>query len=429
MAPSILFLIVDCLRADRASAQADLANEGFLARLLRTGYSFTNAVTVTPTTTPAVASMLTGCYPFEHGVRGLSGFTLPAEIPTLARSLRELGYRTEAYASGPLRPELKLFEEFDHYEWVRPKLVTLHGAGAELLTSRIRELDRNQRPWFLLYHIWDLHEKRRIPPGFSGSSLSRTLYDRALAALDERLTALLPPDVLDGTIICLVGDHGENLNLEPRGRFGSAIGRLLWWKPTRGLLQPIAKKAIARGARSRSKRLLRLAPRALFTHGHHLLDPLLRVPLVLAGGGLPIGASSVLVTHTDLAPALVSLAGGWFGGGVGAQPLSYDGSGDPERRVFLETAWVTALPGVRQIGLRTHRWKYFELADGEAPALFDLESDPRERRNVVDRFPEVASALGGEVHAAFAAERLGDRMSDEHRDLVERRLMDLGYFN
>jgi hypothetical protein len=97
--------------------------------------------------------------------------------------------------------------------------------------------------------------------------------------------------------------------------------------------------------------------------------------------------------------------------------------------VILETAWVTALPGLRQIGVRTLRWKYFELADGGAPALFDLENDPRERRNVVNHLPEVASALQAELHSAFAAGRVGDRMADADREIVEQRLKDLGYFN
>src|SRR5919198_4317975 len=101
MTPAILFLIVDCLRADRAFAQARLAPEGFLGRLVGRGRSFTNAVTVTPTTTPAVASMLTGCYPFEHGLRGLAGYTLPDDVLTLASALSELGYRTEAHVTGP----------------------------------------------------------------------------------------------------------------------------------------------------------------------------------------------------------------------------------------------------------------------------------------------------------------------------------------
>ena len=82
--PPILLLIVDCLRADRAFAQARLSPNGFLGRLVRRGHTFTSAVTVTPTTTPAVATMLTGLYPFEHGVRDHSGYRVKPGTATLA---------------------------------------------------------------------------------------------------------------------------------------------------------------------------------------------------------------------------------------------------------------------------------------------------------------------------------------------------------
>ena len=74
--PSILLLIVDCLRADRAFAQARLAPDGYFGRLCERGFSFTNAVTVAPTTTPAVATMVTGLYPFEQGRQPVEEFVI-----------------------------------------------------------------------------------------------------------------------------------------------------------------------------------------------------------------------------------------------------------------------------------------------------------------------------------------------------------------
>ncbi len=428
MTPSILFLVVDCLRADRAFAQAELAPDGLLGRVVRSGFSFRNAVTVTPTTTPAVATMLTGCYPFEHGLRGLAGYTFPRDLPTLAESLRALGYRTEADVTGPLQPELKLFDTFDGYRYVDGHGASVHGRRGADLERRIEELLAGGVPWFLLFHVWDLHEPRQVPSAFSGAAPSRRIYDRALAALDQRL-ARLGSAAGEDVVVCVVGDHGENVRFEPRGRLGNGLAGLMWRRGTRRPMQTVARALIARGARSSSKRLLRTAPRALITHGHHLFEPLLRVPLVFAGAGIPPGSSDALVSHTDLAPTFAALASGWFGGGVGAQQLRFERDGDPERRVFLETAWVTSLPGVRQVGVRTPRWKYLELAGGGSPALFDLRADPGERRNVVGRYPDVSGALREELRAAFASGRVGDEMGADTTTVVERRLADLGYFN
>ena len=253
------------------------------------------------------------------------------------------------------------------------------------------------------------------------------VYDQALAALDARLAELLPEESLDNVCVCLVGDHGENLRLEPRGKIGMGLASLLWWKPTKWATQPVARRLIAHGARSSSKRVLRLAPRALISHGHHLFEPLLRVPYMLAGPGIAPGSSDALVAHVDLAPTLAAIAGSWFPGGSGGLELPAEGGGDPERRIVLETAWVTILQGVPQMGLRTPRWKYMEVVGGSAPALFDLSADASERHNLVDERPEVARAFQDELHALVADARLGEKMPADEAALVEGRLKDLGY--
>jgi arylsulfatase A-like enzyme len=426
--PSILLLIIDCLRADRAFAQIRLAPDGYLGRLSGRGFSFKSAVAVAPTTTPAVASMLTGLYPLEHGLRGLLGYARPADVRTIAGALREAGYWTGAEVAGPLVPQLRLFDEFDDYRWIHWREASLHGPRGENMFDRVHQLQHEGKPWFLVIHVWDLHEPRRVPRDFRGRALSRTVYDRALAALDARLDELLPDEFLEEVVVCVVGDHGENLRFEPRGKLGKGVANLLWWPATRRFTQPVARRLIRSAAHSSSKRLFRLAPRALITHGHHLLEHLIRVPYVLAGPGIPQGSSDALVAHTDLAPTFAQLAGAWFQGGMGAAGLRFDDALDLDRRVVLETAWVTPIPGVRQVGVRTPRWKYMELADdAKGAALFDLEADPDERRNVIGRYPDVAKDLSEDLRAALASARVGEAMSEESSVLVERRLAELGY--
>jgi arylsulfatase A-like enzyme len=427
MSRPILFLVVDCLRADRAYAHGRLAPDGFLGRLMRRGRTHTSAFTVSPSTTTAVTSMVTGRYPFEHGVRGLLGFALPAGVPTVAVALQAAGYRTEADVSGPLVPQVGVFEAFDAQRHTHAREATVHGRRGPELTASVRRLRETHAPWFLLVHLWDLHEPRQVPAGFRGPSLSRTVYDRALGALDLRLNVLLPDELLDGVVVCLVGDHGENLRLEPRGKVGKGFANLLWWRPTKRFAQPLAERYIDFGARRPSKWPLRVAPRALITHAHHLFDPLVQVPVVLAGPGIDAGMSDALVSHVDLAPTFAGLAGAVFDGGAWSMPLPLDDGGDPERSLFLETPWATPIAGRRQLGLRTRRWKYMELADGSSRALFDLARDPRERRNLARRHADVAEELHERLRGALEAPQTAELLSDEAAAFVEQRLRELGY--
>jgi tetratricopeptide (TPR) repeat protein len=63
---------------------------------------FERAYTHSPLTLPAVASMMTGRLPFEHGVRDDAGYDLEAEERTLAELLRNRGFRTGAAVASPL---------------------------------------------------------------------------------------------------------------------------------------------------------------------------------------------------------------------------------------------------------------------------------------------------------------------------------------
>ena len=68
-----------------------------------------------------------------------------------------------------------------------------------------------------------------------------------------------------------------------------------------------------------------------------------------------------------------------------------------------------------------------QLADGGSPALFDLEADPGERRNVAERHRDVAAELREQLTLMLAHSQEGARMSDEDAAIVEQRLRDLGY--
>jgi len=97
---SILLVTLDTTRADHLGcygAGGDVTPA--IDALARRGVVFARAQSSSPITLPAHASLLTGQYPFRHGVRNNGMFALPDDTATLATLLRERGYRTAAFVS------------------------------------------------------------------------------------------------------------------------------------------------------------------------------------------------------------------------------------------------------------------------------------------------------------------------------------------
>lgn len=80
--PNLLFVMLDCMRADYFYGERGPQLPG-LNSLLQRGLSFKNFYSVATTTTPCTATVLTGLYPINHGVRGHLGFRLRPDVQTL----------------------------------------------------------------------------------------------------------------------------------------------------------------------------------------------------------------------------------------------------------------------------------------------------------------------------------------------------------
>ncbi len=120
MAPNVLLLAVDSLRADAVFGD-EIPTPNFDA-LVQRGAAFRQCVSTTTSTTPSFSSILTGCYPPRHGVRGLQGYRLSSDVTTIAEAFQAAGYHTHAEVTGPLLPEtgiLRGFEDADHRQGYR----------------------------------------------------------------------------------------------------------------------------------------------------------------------------------------------------------------------------------------------------------------------------------------------------------------------
>jgi arylsulfatase A-like enzyme len=424
--PSLLLLVIDCLRADTVARPHRAWPE--TSRLLAESASFATAYTTCPTTSPAFTSMLTGRYPAAHGVRALRGSALPDGVPSVAEELERAGYRTWCSVTGPLLDSVGLFRGFQVADYRDVPRRSVHSGWGEDAVATVRELGVGEQPFFALVHVWDVHTPRSYPRSFDRRRYGKNAYERSLAGIDAWVGRMR--EAAGDAIVILTGDHGENLFLEPPGLRWQGLARRI----TRRLpIQRMSLALLERGVRSESKRLLHLAPRYFWNHNQTLLESLVHVPLAFAGSGVANGLRDEPVSHVDLAPTLLDLAGvphpaaGWQGTSLAESVRT--GAEPPAHPVAMEVGITPGVPTVPQNAIREGRWKLItSLEDPRVvDALYDLEADPGERRNVANANPEVVSRLRRRLEALATESVEAAPMADEDEAILTARLEELGY--
>src|SRR5262245_22618842 len=132
---------------------------------------FDDAWTVTPFTLPAHTSLMTGLYPFSHGVRENASLKLDDAAETLAERLHQAGYATSAHvAAYVLDAAFGLAQGFDTYTapGARPGESTLYipeRIGAHVIDEALEHLATLPSPRFLWVHLFDPHFPYAAPGG------------------------------------------------------------------------------------------------------------------------------------------------------------------------------------------------------------------------------------------------------------------------
>jgi arylsulfatase A-like enzyme/tetratricopeptide (TPR) repeat protein len=215
--PNLLVITLDTTRADRLGCYGyQQARTPVLDELARNGIICENAVSVAPLTLPAHASLFTGRYPAENGVRTNGRSRLDESIPTLARVLKRQGYQTAAFVSSSiLDRQFGLTQGFDSYD------DEFAGGGLERGAAAVVDaaLDwlgtRRPGPFFAWVHCYDAHQPYSSHADVLGGEFMERPYDGEIAYVDRCLARLLDhlkDHGLDSrTLVVVVGDHGEGL--------------------------------------------------------------------------------------------------------------------------------------------------------------------------------------------------------------------------
>lgn len=216
--PDVILITLDTTRADRLGCYGDpLARTPNLDAFAKDAVLFREATTPVPLTLPAHASLFSGRYPSSHGLRDNGGFRLNADVPLLAETLRQAGYRTGGFVGayvldGAWGLSRGFDRYFDHFHPTDVAKATRFGAVERPAREVVREAlawyedpGAEDAPQLLWVHLFDAHTPYEPPVDWKGDPYRGEVFemDRALRPL---LTSL-PEDAL----VIIAADHGENL--------------------------------------------------------------------------------------------------------------------------------------------------------------------------------------------------------------------------
>jgi arylsulfatase A-like enzyme len=128
-------------------------------------------------------------------------------------------------------------------------------------------------------------------------------------------------------------------------------------------------------------------------HGRDLYDEIMHVPLILRAPGLRPGADDRLAQHVDVPPTVFGLLG--IPPYPGFQGRDLLAAGDEPRSAYL----LCQSPLAEQYGIVREGWKLIHDLRKRRLILYDLESDPEEKRDRSAVHPEVVEDLRGRLHA------------------------------
>jgi len=396
---NVLLVTLDTTRADRLGAYGFKAIETpALDRIARDGVLFEHAVAPAPLTLPAHSSLFTSKLPPAHGVRDNGGFFLSERETTMAERLKSRGFRTGGFVGayvldhkwGIAQGFEKYFDNFDLSKYRSVSLSSVERRGDEVADHALEWLETvRSSKFFAWVHFYDAHSPYDPPEPYK-SRYSDRPYAGEVAFVDSQvgrlMTWLETNQLLEKTIVVVMGDHGESLGDHGEG-----------------------------------------------THGFFVYESVLHVPLLIRAPYDAMRGRKVadVVRSVDVQPTVLDLLGIRSTETFEGQSLTSLMTGARSElglEAYAEAVYPRFHFGWSDLRtLRAGRYKYIEAP---RPELYDLDTDPHETTNILPQRRALAGqmrahlrALEARLTAGAAAARAPAEIDPDTRD----RLASLGY--
>ncbi len=388
--PDVVVIVIDTLRADRLSFYGhDRETAPFLASLAARGLIFDNAWATSSWTAPATASIFTGLYPNQHGVRlGLragmdragrvesySLNRIPDEVETLATFMRRHGYRTFGASANPnIDARLGFERGFDHFVPFDPAS-SKSGARLSQEVLALREtFEREDTPYFLYLHFADPHGPYTRHAEWIEPDVPRptnplddiAAYDSEIRFSDEHIRRVFEGlGIGEDTLVIFTADHGQEF--------------------------------LDHGMRG---------------HGWQLYSELTRVPFFVVAPGRPEarGRTDRLVGGIDVLPTVADLIGRPLERGVAGRSVFEPAPDGDTPRFSMRTRYTGDDTTAHIHAVVAGRFKLIVHDPDARHELYDLVEDPGERRDLSGANPALVESLAALIAAQRAdAEQHGHR--------------------
>ncbi|MCP4593011.1 MAG: sulfatase-like hydrolase/transferase [bacterium] len=469
--PHVILISLDTVRADHLGCYGHpFIKTPNIDALAGESVRFSDVTTVAPTTLAAHTSIMTGTHPHTHGVPR-NGFVLHEANVMLAEIMQDADLTTGAVlGSFALDRRFRFDQGFSSFDQHFDAL-----AGRDPVEQNERRADKvtdasisfleeyHSARVFLFVHYFDAHAPFAPPPDYASMyPAGQELADGALASISA--TVNLHQEAVIGTALGQKHTFAEGLTPQlVSGATGTPVeidarmqalycGEISYLDAQLGRLLDHLKRI---GVYDRSIIILTADHGEtmwehgdFWNHGLWVYDTSIRVPLIVR---LPGGEHAGTVVEQpwstiDIFPSVLELAelppspdteGRSFaktlaGEDTGVTPAAlFSEATQPTGRIESNQRWRNAL---KPKCVRWGRWKYIRAAYLGIEELYDLQTDPEERVNllaVADPSPDVrarADELGERLKQwESQANPYSSHFDPSQQQETIQRLRDLGY--